>query len=128
MKITNNTTSSGVFSQQPPVRLAEIPRKCANCHRIFGDEVEYGGKSPTDGVVLCADCFDFAKGNNIIAVKVKLDDGSIWDGYLTDENTVIIYPTDEYLEYYEFKYSGGNEFPEPVNNEYEIEDVEILSA
>lgn len=68
MKITNNTISSGVFSQQPTVRLAEIPRKCANCHRILGDEVEYGGKSPTDGVVLCADCFDFANGNEYLCL------------------------------------------------------------
>ena len=65
MKITNNTTSSGVFSQQPPVRLAEIPRKCTNCERVIGDEVEYGGQDPLEGDILCAGCLGFVNGNDL---------------------------------------------------------------
>jgi len=62
-------------------------------------------------------------------MKVKiLDDDTIWDVEHLDESKgiVIVKPTPEYLEYHRLVYDGGNEFPEPIDNEYDLEDVEIL--
>lgn len=60
-------------------------------------------------------------------IKVELEDGTVWNGSVSDENTVIIDCTSEYIGYYEWLYGGGNEFHSPINNEYQIEDVKVLN-
>lgn len=63
-------------------------------------------------------------------VKAKLkEDGTIWDitAICFDERiTVIVKPTEEFESYYRCKYSSGSEFPEPIENEYDLEEVEII--
>ena len=59
-------------------------------------------------------------------VKVELEDGTIWDGEVSEEDTIIVDCTDEYLSYYEWNYSGGNEFATPINNEYSFNEVKII--
>src|SRR5574344_1727774 len=66
---------------------------------------------------------DFVK-----SIKVELEDGTIWDAKVSDENTVIIDCTPEYMSYYEWNYGGGNEFPTSIDNEYQFEDVKVLGV
>lgn len=61
-------------------------------------------------------------------LKVKLEDGTIWDGFVSDENTFIVDPTEEYQIYYFFFYSTVSEYPESINNEYTFEEIEVLSV
>lgn len=61
-------------------------------------------------------------------IKVELEDGTVWNAEVSDENTVIVDCTFEYVSYYEWNYGGGNEFPIPIDNEYQFEDVKVLGV
>ena len=61
-------------------------------------------------------------------IKVELEDGTVWNSEVSDENTVIIDCTPEYMSYYEWNYGGGNEFPTSIDNEYQFEDVKVLGV
>lgn len=61
-------------------------------------------------------------------IKVVLEDGTVWNAKVSEENTVIVDCTPEYMSYYEWNYGGGNEFPTPIDNEYQFEDVKVLGV
>lgn len=61
-------------------------------------------------------------------LRIELKDGTVWDGEITDNNTVLVDATPEYLDYYEWNYGGGNEFPVSIDNEYQLDDVKIVSS
>lgn len=61
-------------------------------------------------------------------IKVELEDGTVWNAEVSDENTVIVDCTPEYMSYYEWNYGGGNEFPTSIDNEYQFEDVNVLGV
>ena len=61
-------------------------------------------------------------------IKVELEDGTVWDAEVSEENTVIVDCTPEYMSYYEWYYGGGNEFPTAINNEYQFEEVKVLGV
>jgi hypothetical protein len=60
-------------------------------------------------------------------VRVELEDGTIWDGEVSEQNTVLINATPEYHDYFEWKYGGGNEFPTPIDNEYSWDELIITN-
>lgn len=60
-------------------------------------------------------------------VRIELEDGTVWVGEITENNTVLIDETPEYLDYYEWFYGGGNGYPTPVDNEYQLNEVKILN-
>ena len=61
-------------------------------------------------------------------IKVELEDGTVWNAEVSEENTVIVDCTPEYMSYYEWNYGGGNEFSTPIDNEYQFEDVKVLGV
>ena len=61
-------------------------------------------------------------------IKVELEDGTVWNAEVSEENTVIIDCTPEYMSYYEWNFGGGNEFPTAIDNEYQFEDVKVLGV
>ena len=61
-------------------------------------------------------------------IKVELEDGTVWNAEVSEENTVIVECTPEYMSYYEWNYGGGNEFPAAIDNEYQFEDVKVLGV
>ena len=61
-------------------------------------------------------------------LKVELEDGTVWNAEVSEENTVIVDCTPEYMSYYECNYGGGNEFPTAIDNEYQFEDVKVLGV
>lgn len=59
--------------------------------------------------------------------KVKLkEDGTVWDIETIEHNTVLVKVTEEYESYYRYKYSSGSEFPQSLDNEYNLDEVEIF--
>jgi hypothetical protein len=60
-------------------------------------------------------------------IRVELQDGTVWDAEISDEITVIIDPTIEYESYYYWNYSIGSEYKESMNNEYQLDEVKIIS-
>ena len=61
-------------------------------------------------------------------IKVELEDGTVWSAEVSEENTVIVDCTPEYMSYYEWNYGGGNDFPVEIDNEYQFEDVKVLGV
>ena len=61
-------------------------------------------------------------------IKVELEDGTVWDAEVSEENTVLIDCTPEYMSYYEWNFGGGNGFPTSIDNEYQFEDVKVLGV
>lgn len=61
-------------------------------------------------------------------IKVELEDFTVWDGEVSEENTVLVDCTPEYMSYHEWLYGGGNVFPTPINNEYQFEEVKVLAV
>ena len=78
-------------------------------------------ETPIDGYLAVMRSFDFGQ-----KLEVELEDGTVWDAEVSEENTVIVDATPEYLSYYEWKYGGGNSFPTSVDNEYQFSDVKVL--
>lgn len=62
-------------------------------------------------------------------MRVRLkEDGTIWEiEEINDaEETVFVRRTDEYLAYYQNKFSRGTDTPVSVNNEYKFEEIEFI--